>query len=200
MDISLGSNYSARLAHCRTAANLNSLGGLIEEQRPYLLSLAASLLRAGELAQGGPDDLVQQVYAKALQAFDQFSGETEAAIQHWLAAILKNELSNWRRANATKKRGGQPAVNTAWSLLEQVEDEAPSPSSHARRDEQQQALRSAIDKLPLRVRAAARLRFLEEQNYEAVGAALGITADAARKLCKQAFVRLRMQLARDAIN
>lgn len=75
-----------------------------------------------------------------------------------------------------------------------------TPSRVAIRSEEQAALMLALMTLPERDRAALTLRFDEGLSFVELGHRLGLTDEAARKLCTRALDRLRraMEAGRDS--
>jgi RNA polymerase sigma factor (sigma-70 family) len=59
---------------------------------------------------------------------------------------------------------------------------------------------SAVDRLPERQRAVLYLRFRADLSFDAIGAAMGITASAARSHSTQALASLRRTLAAEGVD
>jgi RNA polymerase sigma-70 factor (ECF subfamily) len=60
--------------------------------------------------------------------------------------------------------------------------------------EQAQAVREALERLPEEYRQVIRLRLQDDRPFEEIGRVLGRTANAARKLWERAVERLQQEL------
>src|SRR5688572_23813819 len=70
---------------------------VLESSRHFLLTIANAELPPIIRAKGGASDLVQDTFASAHRARDQFNGRTIAELRGWLRTILIRELAMTRR-------------------------------------------------------------------------------------------------------
>jgi RNA polymerase sigma factor (sigma-70 family) len=112
------------------------------------------------------EDVVQDAYLRALRFFDGFHG-TDGRV--WLLAIVRNTCYTWLEKNRAHKltltfdeevHGGEAAGPNPESILTQKEDS--------------EALRRALDKLPMEFREAIVLRELEGLSYKEIANISGI--------------------------
>jgi RNA polymerase sigma-70 factor, ECF subfamily len=114
------------------------------------------------------EDLVQETYAKALKGFASFAPGTN--FRAWMYRILRNTFLT--------SRTGMRAV--AMVPIEDEEGESTLPAAAgdpeslllARAD--QEMIRAALEKLPLRFREVILLCDLEEMSYQEIAGTLGI--------------------------
>jgi RNA polymerase sigma-70 factor (ECF subfamily) len=142
-----------------------------------------------------PSDLVQETLCVAVQKVRTFQGEgnTPARLHGWLERILDHQLANarYRYLGTGKRQLDREAPDT------DVEDTASSPSTAARRKERQIALHSALDRLPDHYRGVIVWRYWDRLGYEAIGAKLGVSTEAARKIGARALITLRSLIGSD---
>lgn len=149
---------------------------------------SAALRRVGgdvHLAQ----DVTQQVFATL--AGDASRLSTHDHLVGWLYATTRNQAANVARLEYRRKRREQEAH----LMHEQSQDEAPSS------DWSQIAplLDAVIDRLGETDRAAVLLRFIERKSFGTIGAALGVSEDAARMRVDRALDKLRIALQRRGV-
>jgi RNA polymerase sigma-70 factor (ECF subfamily) len=143
-----------------------------------------------------PSDLVQDTLLEAHRDFASFRGGTPEELASWLNGILRHNLRDLLRFHDSRKRERYREValedcRKIGNLKEQLVDRESSPEEAALREEQAQAVRRALGQLVGRAREAVRLRYEERLSYEEVGAQLGCSAEAARKLCARALDAMR---------
>jgi RNA polymerase sigma-70 factor (ECF subfamily) len=173
------------------AGSREALGRLLQACRPYLLQVAGRHLGPALRAKLGKADLVQDAFCRAHRKFPGFRGQTCQELRAWLRRILLNRLANLRRAILdTGKRQARREValealpdGRAGNCL----DPALSPCDQAIQQEQAQALRHALDRLPWE-----HCRLIDWRNYdllpfEEIGRRVGCSADAARKRWRHAL-------------
>src|SRR5262245_2441329 len=78
-------------------------GGDLDRFRPYLLLLARLQLDPRLRGKLGASDVVQQVYLQALQALDQFRGQSDGEKLAWLRRILAHCLAHATRDHRRDK-------------------------------------------------------------------------------------------------
>ena len=119
------------------------------------------------------EDLAQECFVKAQCSLRWFRGE--AAFSTWLYRIALSTSRDHFRASGRRARS------------ESLVDESTAPPSRAggpreevARHELMAGLRSSLERLPHRLRAALVMRTHEEMEYEEVAEVLGITVGTAR--------------------
>jgi len=186
---------TAKLIRSAREGSRPALGLLLESFRPMLLAQADDEMAADLRAKAGPSDVVQQSFLKAQRAFDGFRGASPGELAAWLQAILRTTLTDFvREYHETAKR--DPAREARLSGVETAA-RGPSPSQLACRNEQAERLRRAIERLSAEQQEVIRLRHREGRSFAEVGAAVGKSEEAARKVWGRAVDELREIIASD---
>jgi RNA polymerase sigma-70 factor (ECF subfamily) len=173
-----------------------ALGQLLERCRKYLLLVANRELDPDLLAKVGPSDLVQETFLEAQQDFGRFDGGSETELLAWLRCILLNNLASVTRHYcqtdmrllAREIPMGDPEAS---ELRNGLEDEASSPSSHIGAQEEDAQLQRALGQLPLQYRQVVGWRNYDRLSFPEIGARLGCSPAAARKLWGRAIEYLQ---------
>lgn len=171
------------------AGSRSALGRLLEKCRPYLLAIANENLDADLQAKLGGSDLVQETCFEAQRDFQQFEGKTQDEWFAWLRRLLLNNVANtvrYYRATGKRKLGRERPLGHA----PEVDAAAETPSALARQGEATEALRLAVQQLPIHYRDVIHWRNYERLTFEEIGARLGKSAEAARKLWGRAIEQL----------
>jgi RNA polymerase sigma-70 factor (sigma-E family) len=148
--------------------------------RDYVTSRSPSLLRAAYLLTGNradAEDLVQAALAKTYQAWDRI--EDRAALDGYVRrAMINTHISWWRRRK----------------FEEYPTDELPDQpiADHAGRSDLQDSLRSAVERLPQRMRAAVVLRYYEDMTEAEVADVLGVSLGTVKSTVSRAVAKLRV--------
>src|SRR5262249_7549200 len=143
----------------------------------------------------------QQSLFEAQQAFARFGGSSEEELLRWLRRILKNNLLDLTRRyrNAAARAVDQEMSldrDKAQDLVQALADEHGSPLADLLAREQKIALESSLASLPEECRRVIDLRHIQGQTFAEIGAALGKSAEAARKVWFRALRKLRQELKR----
>ena len=174
-----------------------ALGLLLDGCRKYLLVTASRSLDSDLRPRTAPSDLVQETFIEVHRCFSSFAGRTEGELLAWLTTILKNRLANnIRRHRDTLRRSVNreiPYELTAPDELIQAQEED-TPSDVLIGSEQQRQLQLALERLSERDRMVLQLRTWERQSFAKIGAHLGISSEAARKIWGRAVHRLEAEL------
>jgi RNA polymerase sigma-70 factor (ECF subfamily) len=170
------------------------LGQILQAYRPYLLEIARREMDRALQAKGAASDLVQEAFLDATRHFSRFRGVSSSQLRAWLRCLLLHRLSKQRRRFCkTRKRGIQRECR-----LEEVEASllatSPTPSQVASASEQQEQFYQAIKALPDDYQLVLQLRYQEGLTFEAIGARMGRTANAARLLWLRAVERIKQSL------
>jgi RNA polymerase sigma-70 factor (ECF subfamily) len=131
----------------------------------------------------------------AHENFSQFQGTSGEELLAWTRRILQNcVFAAHRRYAGTQKRdltievrieGDQAIVPTGDRLI----DQNLTPSSHAMAAEERRAIDKALASLPPNYQLAIRMRYWERRSLDEIGAKLGRSPEAARKLYVRAVRR-----------
>jgi RNA polymerase sigma-70 factor (ECF subfamily) len=178
------------LAEAR-AGSADALGRLLEFFRFYLTRVARSEIADGLQAKCGASDVVQDTFLEAQRDFPRFDGGCEEDLKAWLRQILVNNLKNVHRhyAGTDKRRVDREAPLEAAGAAT-----GPGPATLAVQREQQDALDAALARLPDQYLRVVLLRNREHLSFEEIGATIGRTAEAARKLWARAIEQLQTEL------
>jgi RNA polymerase sigma-70 factor (ECF subfamily) len=181
---------AARLAAARHSPE--ALGALLESYRRYLLLVANGQLPEALRAKVAASDVVQETFLEAQQGFAAFRGDGPSELAQWLRRILLRNLANeCRRFQATDCRRLDREVPIDGLNLAAP---GPSPSGAAAEAEEQTVLERAIQRLPADYGRVLRWRHRDGLGFDAIGARLGRSADAARKLWARAVIAVREAL------
>jgi RNA polymerase sigma-70 factor, ECF subfamily len=178
----------------------DALGRLLMGCREYLLLVANRELQTDLQVKVAPSDLVQETFLEAQRDFQQFNGSREEELLAWLRRILLNNLANANRhyrgtemraldrevVLAAPQSGEGPAFDIA--------QDSSTASKHVASREQAAALETALASLPENYRTALKLRYQDGLAFGEIGAILGCSAEAARKLWARGVDRLRQDL------
>ncbi len=194
-----GDPFAADIAAARDGCE-EALNRLFLACRPYLLLVANQSLPADLRAKVGGSDLVQETLLQVKRTFHQFRGSSEADLLAWLrGALLNNLQSESRRFRGTLKRelGREVSLNDGLSGAEHkglIDNVSRSPGSEILAAEEAQRLNAALSRLPADYRRVIQLRNWEDLSFPEIGALMGRTDDAARKLWARAIQRLKCEL------
>lgn len=151
-----------------------------QEWRPVYALLYATLRNRAET-----EDATQEVFLRALRAFDRYR-HRDTPFRAYLATIAKNLLRDrWRRP--------APTVVDISEQPEPATDE-PQPDERVIDAEQQQSIRELLDSLNPDQRDVIRLRVLEGRSADEVAGILHRTPNAVRQLQHRAINTLRQRM------
>jgi RNA polymerase sigma-70 factor (ECF subfamily) len=136
--------------------------------QPYLRMLARMQLRRAYQSKVDQSDLVQQSLMQAVQAIDQFRGQSEEELRGWLRQILARNIYHLdrdmhrdkrdvRRERSIEDRLAQSSLRLEGWLA----SSSPTPSRNVADGERVIRLSQAIERLPEGQRDAVRLHYLE---------------------------------------
>jgi RNA polymerase sigma-70 factor (ECF subfamily) len=182
-----------------------ALGGLLDGWRDYLLLLANQELDSVLCPKAGASDLVQETFLEAQQGFDQFQGHTAPELVAWLRTILEHNVANFaRRYQQTAKRDISREVplheilqsdSFRMGVHEQnIVANEDTPSAVLASEEEAEAVRQSLEKLPEAYRSVIELRYQQGYSFAEIGQRLDRSAEAARKLWFRAIRRLSENL------
>lgn len=175
----------------------SAIAKLLEADRDYLLLVARSELDSGLVVKASESDVVQESLLEAQQSFADFRGETRAQWKHWLQTILRNNIRDIRRRYVDAEKRDLRKERNGLALSDETDRVAQSPSSIARRNEQQQQLLEAIELLPEHYQQAVRLRFWDQLSYEDMARQMDSTPEAVRKVLYRAVEAIAENTQKD---
>lgn len=173
-------------------------GQLLERYRDPLHENARVRIPRSLCARITPSDMVQEALAAAYKHFDQFRGSSPKEFGAWLSIILLNTVHNFVRAYGLRKKRQasrevpldaiSPATRVAarWSMSSAC-DRLISQEEHT-------AVNRCIELLPEVYRQVLRLRYHDDLTFRQIGATLGVSPEAARKLRDRALLALADRL------
>lgn len=177
-----------------------ALQQLLALYRPLLTKLAHQRVRGALRAKIGASDIVQATIWKATQHFTAQNFCERKKFLAWLLSIFKNEATDVRRQfhdadkrNILRERSLFSPETKLW--LNQLSASLSGanvvicPQGHTIED-----LFDALDRLPPHYQFVLRLRYYEKLTFEAIGARLERTSDAARVLHNRALKKIRTEL------
>jgi RNA polymerase sigma-70 factor (ECF subfamily) len=144
--------------------------------------------------------LVQETFLEAQKDFAHFQGNSQDELRAWLRQILLHNLANFtRRYRATAKRrlGREVALDVSGSSADREGGlllDALSPSGVVMAEEQAEALRRALERLPDDYRQIILLHYQEQRPLTEIAPRLNRSYDAVRSLWARAIRRLRQEM------
>jgi len=138
------------------------------------------------------EDLVQEAYLKALRGFDAFvSGSNFRA---WIYRILRNTFLTSRSG----LRAVPPlSLDEEPELVDTIADRA-TPESHLLQRADAEALRRAIEELPVEFREVLLLSDVEEMSYKEIAETLSIPIGTVTSRLMRARRKIRKALSRES--
>lgn len=176
-----------------------SLGQVFEALRAQLLAVADEELPEALRAKVGPSDLVQETAMDMQRNFERFRGSTAEECFAWLRSILRNNVIDAvRHFEATQKRD----VGLEFSLTAGPLPDGSGlpvcrrlPDGSAIRHEDAALVNRVVARLPADQSRVIELRYWRGMSFAAIGADLGRSEDAVRKLWYRAVERMQVELA-----
>ncbi len=174
---------------------------IIAKYEPYLRMLSRTKMRRAYQAKMGASDLVQQAMMQAVQAFEQFRGETEEELMAWLRQILVRHLCHVDRDLHRDKRDirrehsmEQQLAASSMRIQNLLAGDGPTPRQNIMLGEHILRLSEAIDRLPEAQGEAIRLHYIEGLKLSEVAEQIGKTSGAVAGLMHRGMKTLRSQL------
>jgi RNA polymerase sigma-70 factor (ECF subfamily) len=183
-----------------TMTNPLSTSDLVKFQN-YLEILARAQLGLRALPNLEIADVVQQTLTRAVEAFSQFNGQTEAELAGWLRAILASTISDiLRRASALKRDARleqsihDALDSTSQSLASLLAADDPTPSVIVAANEQFRRVADALQGLPMDQRDAIILKYLCGLSLDELAATMKRSVPAVAGLLRRGLKQLRQSL------
>ena len=172
------------------------------QYEPYLRMLARVQMRRALQAKVGASDIVQQSLLQAVQALDDFRGQSEAELRGWLRQILARNIAHLDRDMHRDKRDvrrersiEQRLSQSSLRLEGWLAAGGPTPSQHVALGERVLLLSAALERLPATQRDAVRMHYLEGMKLGEVATRLDKTTGAVAGLLHRGLKTLRNELA-----
>jgi RNA polymerase sigma-70 factor (ECF subfamily) len=173
----------------------NALGQALQSLREYLLLMANVGLGPDLTVKGGASDMVQETFCQAHRRFGDFRGRSPEEWRGWLRSILVRQLAEHRRrfcSTDSRPLGCEVSLNDRERTI--TIDDRETPIRTLIRREREESLMTTLARLPENYREVVVARHRDKLSHEQIGLRLGISAEAARKLCERAIVRLRQEM------
>ena len=154
------------------AGNRNAFEQLVRRHQDSVYGLAVSMTRNHADA----SDMAQEAFVRAYLKLDQFN--PEYSFRSWVLRICANQTKNLFRKRVNRQR-----MEDGYQLEEAVREAAVTPDY--------QELEAAMARLPSKLSAPLRLKYIEGLAYDEMAKVLGIGISAA----KMRVLRARNQLA-----
>lgn len=133
------------------------------------------------------DDVVQEAYLRAFEAFGSFRGESARA---WLLTIVRNTCYSWLGKNR-----GHEAKGEFDEALDMTAAHALDPATILLRRAEAQEVRQAVEELPVEFREVVILRDLEGLSYKEVADITGCPMGTVMSRLSRGRSRLKTRLA-----
>ncbi len=172
----------------------SSIGARLEEETGLLMALvrseAANLFRFEQ-----PEDLVQLIKLRAIEAAATFVDQGEMAFRGWLRTIARRTLADRRDHWMALKRNCGPILSLSFGQSSSGSErpmpgEQTGPATWASRRETLVLAMKALSLLPEKDRALI-LAKVAGEGFGACRSRFGLSDDALRKACARAEERLR---------
>ncbi len=139
------------------------------------------------------EELAQEVFLRVYRSRATY--EPTAKFTTWLFRITTHLALNWIRDNKKEKNQESLDGEQSGGIGLQVADRQPSVEQELLRQAKLAEVRSAIDLLPGKQRAAVLMHKYEEMDYVQIAAVLGCSESAVKSLLFRAYESLRARLA-----
>jgi RNA polymerase sigma-70 factor (ECF subfamily) len=141
-----------------------------------------------------PEDLVQDTFLKAHEAWHTCKAQTSLQVKAWLRTILIRRML--RKLDEIRRQvNGEVSIHDAVEkssarIIDYLADEETTPGEHALRNERALQVEEALQQLGPNQREAVRLRHLQEWSLAEVGAHLGVSTAAVAGLLHRGITEL----------
>jgi len=177
------------------------LGDLLERYRSFLTIWSKQQMNPKLRGRVGDSDILQQTFADACKAFQQFGGSTEAEFSAWISRIHGRNLDDEARKhllagkrNVEQERRLVDSEGTATLCWREPAARQATPSQVIIRGEKALRLADMLASLPETQAAAVRMRHIEELPVREIAEHLDVTRSAAAGLIKRGLQTLRKKM------
>lgn len=179
------------------AGSDSALGIIVSRLRNYLLSVANAEMQTSVRSKFSGSDIIQQSMLEAHQSIGMFCGDSEGELKIWLKRIvLSNLIDETRRYRKTKRRDTSREISYDWNAQPLAQPNGQTASWLVSRNEFDQQLFAAVQKLPARQRHVIEARHRDGKRYAEIAKELGITEEAARKLWARGVAALKLAIGK----
>ena len=170
-------------------------GELLVQYERYLSAIAREELPPRVRTKAAESDFVQRTFAKAMDHFEQFRGDSPDDVRAWLRGILINEMRQEHRALHASKRdvNCERSMNDSRAMIE-PHDTQPTPRTDAADREEVERLHRAMAKLSEDYRQVVQLRSWERVPFKEIAEQMDRSETAVQKLWARAVVQLQREL------
>jgi RNA polymerase sigma factor (sigma-70 family) len=182
------STFDEQLREARQGSR-EALGALLEHFHEFLTQKSRGLMGNGERSKISDSDIVEEAYQEAVRDFASFRGSTEAELGSWLTRILRNNAAKVHEHFRAWKReiSREVHLDAAATGAGEIEDHSPSPLGQALIHEDCLLVGWLMEQLREEYQLVLHLWSRERLTMEAIGARLGCSAVAARRLLRHAL-------------
>lgn len=184
-----------------------ALGQLLSHHANYLRWIAKTCLDSRIRQRVSESDIVQETFAKAVEHFDDFQGDSPGEFEAWLRKILINCAGREvERHLMTAGRDARREVSmqnmqrrvgeSTMALANAFAAPGNSPASQIDALEQARILIELVEQLPADQRECVTLRHVEGLRFREIAIRIGCTESAARMRYLRAVNQVRAAVAR----
>ena len=175
------------LVLCAGKGDLAAYSVLVDRHQHTVYGIVSRMISN----QDDVDDLVQDIFVQAYRSIGGFRGQS--SFSTWLHSIAVNTTIKYLRKMKTRQA---VSIDDPNARMEDalVADSDLSPSVAAEESEKQEAVRSAVEKLPEKHRAVVVLHYFEEYSCEEIAKILNCSVGTVWSRLHYACRKLRGQL------
>lgn len=168
---------------------MEAFSRLVEAFRRPVLSVIHRVV--GRRGAADVEDLAQEVFVRAYRARGGY--EPQAKFTTWLFRIATNLCLNYIR-DSRRRQAQSLSGDSRVGIREPADDDPEGPESAASRRELQEAVRTALERLPDSQRIATVYARYHEMSLEQIAEVMGLTPKAVKSLLFRARENLRRLL------
>jgi RNA polymerase sigma-70 factor (subfamily 1) len=199
-------NDESSLISKAVAGNLAAMEVLLHRHRKPLIAYVRQHFPEALRFSTEPDDIVQDVWLRAIRNFSVFRGNTFRMVYGWLVAIARTVIADQLKSfRAAKRKGtrhllddvvvdGSGEDSSIIRLLKEMALYQRTPSKSAASHELMAALDGAISRLPADQAEAVRLRYLTGLEIQEIADKMRRTVPSVWMLCNRALKSLRWEM------
>lgn len=169
------------LLHAAAEGSRADRGRLILRYHRRLMDLIRADLDPVLRPQVEPEDIIQEVYARAFRSFDTFEGDSADSFCSWIQAIARNCVREAHRRHLAARRGAglqlrsaaEPFSHTVTSLQAALAAHMTTVGGKLVRSEACERLAAALSLLPDHYRAVIEARYIHGKSVEQTMAEIG---------------------------